>query len=835
MNRQDFNIGWSYRHLGEGEWKEINLPHDAMLLEARSEKSAGIHNIGWFEGYDYEYKKSINIPDSYKNKHIVFFFEGVYRNAEVYINGSKAGGCLYGYTDFAVDADAFLKYGEENNIRVIARNADQPNSRWYTGSGIYRPVWMYEADKDGYIPLGGLKIRTLSHEPARIEVKVRTSKPGDAELEIRDAEGNTVYNGIVSAKAVVRGTNDSEMAQDGTGINDKSIADAKTDILDEAYEGAITCDIANAHLWNEENPYLYKAILHFGNDCMEETFGVRSLSWNKKDGLTVNGKRVILKGACIHSDNQLLGAVTLPEAEVRRVRLLKSNGYNAIRSAHNPCSRYLLDACDRLGMYMMDEYVDCWYIHKTGHDYAGIMPDQYEADLKAMVDKDYNHPSVIMYSTGNEVAETAQKRGIELTGAMTEYLHSLDDSRPVTCGINIFFNLLSSMGFGVYSDEKAKKEAEKAAKAAAKGKEAKRKAVGSEFYNTLAGLLGDKTMKIGATLHACDVKTRDAFANMDIAGYNYGILRYMKDLKNYPKRLILGSETFCRDAYSFYEIAKANPRIIGDFVWAGMDYLGEAGIGSWEYEDYAPKDGSKAGWIAAGSGRLDLTGKPIGEAYYTRVALEQDIGPYLAVSPVYQRGRHSPSAWKMSDAIRSWAWKNCEGLEARIEVYARAYRVELLLNGKVIGNKIINKDCVVRFKVPYERGTLQAVAYDEKGLEIGRDCLDSAKGEAKLRLIPEEERPSAGKLFYVRLRYTDKSGIWMPMEKHRIKLSVSGGELVGYGNGCPYNKDGYLTDETNTYYGESLAIIRPDKEGTLKIIATENEKEAARSEMTIIA
>ena len=181
-------------------------------------------------------------------------------------------------------------------------------------------------------------------------------------------------------------------------------------------------------------------------------------------------------------------------------------------------------------------------------------------------------------------------RSIKLTADLTNYLHQLDDTRPVTCGVNIFFNFLSSVGFGVYSDEKAKKEAEKAEKLKAAGAAPKKKkAVGSEFFNNMAGLFGDNFMKLGATLPPCDWRTRDAFANMDVAGYNYGIFRYEGDLKKYPNRLILGSETFCSDAYRFRELAKKEPRIVGDFVWAGMDYLGEVGIGSWEYQDYADR------------------------------------------------------------------------------------------------------------------------------------------------------------------------------------------------------------------------------------------------------
>ena len=369
-------------------------------------------------------------------------------------------------------------------------------------------------------------------------------------------------------------------------------------------------------------PQLYTLQAAYGTDTAAARFGIRSLAWGR-EGLLLNGSRIILQGACIHHDNGLLGAVCHPDAVRRKVRILHENGYNAIRSAHNPCSKALLDACDEQGMLVMDEYIDHWYIHKTEHDYVDYFNDWWRSDLESMVKKDYNHPCVILYSTGNEVSETAQKKGIALTKQLTRYLHRLDDTRPVTCGVNIFFNFLSSIGFGVYSDKKAKKQAEDATK--------KKKAVGSQFFNNLAGLLGSEFMKHGATLHGCDVKTRDAFANMDIAGYNYGIYRYEHDLKKYPDRLILGSETFCSDAYRFRELAKKEPRLIGDFVWAGMDYLGEVMVGSWEYADNAPRFDGGLGWVSAGSGRIDLTGKPLGEALYTRVALEQAEGPFLAV------------------------------------------------------------------------------------------------------------------------------------------------------------------------------------------------------------
>ena len=785
--------GWTCRHLGDtAPGKAVTLPHDAMLAEPRTAISAGGTNTGWYEGYDYEYQRTLTVPENELADTHILEFEGVYHNAEVWLNGQKAAFRPYGYTNFYVDCAPYLHAGE-NELRVIARNADQPNSRWYSGAGIYRPVQLWKA-RGAHITLNGVKIRTLSLQPAIVEVRVKTTAPGTVRLTVDDLPA---------------------MQQESDG------------------EAVFTLTLDNARLWTPETPNLYTCRVSFADDEVTETFGVRKVEWGT-DGFLLNGKRYIIQGACIHHDNGLLGAVCDPDAVARKVRLLKENGYNAIRSAHNPCSKALLTECDRQGMLVMDEYIDHWYIHKTEHDYVDYFNDWWRQDLTDMVEKDYNHPCVVLYSTGNEVSETAQKRGIALTKEMTDFLHGLDDSRPVTCGVNIFFNFLSSIGFGVYSDEKAKKEAERAEKAKQRGeKTSKKKAVGSQFFNNLAGLLGDEFMKRGATLHGCDVKTRDAFANMDIAGYNYGIYRYKHDLKKYPQRLILGSETFCNDAYKFRELAKQEPRLVGDFVWAGMDYLGEVMVGSWEYADYAETFDGGLGWVSAGSGRIDLTGKPLGEALYTRVALEADNGPYIAVCPVNHTGdRHSPSAWKMTNAMPSWSWTGCEGRKANVEVYARAARVELVLNGHTVGSKTLKNDCLARFSIPYESGTLEAVSYDAADHEIGRYKLQSAGGATSLTLDAEEPAAQTGHLCYVRLRYTDENGITKPLMRGNIQVQVRGGTLVGLGSACPFNKHSYLDSETDTYYGEALAIVRMGDGDAMTIAASDGEYSA---ELTVSA
>lgn len=781
-----FHDHWYVRHTDEnGPGKPVPLPHDAMLSEPRTADAGGGLNISWFKGRDYVYTRHFSVSKKDLMMHNVLEFEGVYRKAEVWINGKKTAFRPYGYTNFYVELDDCLREGD-NTVEVIARNGDQPNSRWYSGSGIYRPVKWWRSPKK-HIELNGVRIRTLRVNPAVIEISVRTSEPGPVTVQILDGETVTT---------------------------------------EASFEGSTQIAISDAKLWSVDTPSLYTAKVRFGEDTAVETFGIRTLQW-RKDGFLVNGERVILRGACVHHDNGLLGAVCHPDAVERKLRILKENGYNAIRSAHNPCSKAALDVCDRIGLMVMDEYIDQWYIHKTQHDYVEYFDQFRHQDLADMVDKDYNHPCVIMYSTGNEVAETAQPKGIALTEEMTEELHRLDATRPVTCGINIFFNFLNSIGMGQYSDEKAAKEAQRAANAKASGKKKKESATGSKFFNDMAGLLGADFMKLGATLHGSDVTTRQAYARMDIAGYNYGEKRYRRDLKKYPDRLILGSETFCSDAYRFWELAKENPRLLGDFVWSGIDYLGEDGIGAWEYKEYAPEFEHNVGWISAGAGRIDLTGKPLGEALYTRVAFEQDSGPFLAVRPICHAGRsHSPSAWKMTNAMPTWSFRGWEGKPAHVEVYARADSVELLLNGASLGRKQVKNNCVFTFQVPYANGKLEAVAYDAPGHETGRSTLETAGEETILRAVPEETMVRAGHLSFIRLQYTDSNGIVKPCERGVLDVKVEGGRLVGLGSACPYYERSYLDSTCDTYYGEALAIVEAGSGDQVTLTAGDGKHEA---------
>lgn len=758
MKKVDFNRGWTFRRIGEDAIKSVDLPHDAMFSEPRTSNSAGGVNTGWFEGYDYLYEKTFMRPES---SNVWLELEGVYHNAEVWLNGQKLAFRPHGYVPIWVNLSEKLKDGE-NTVQVIARNADQPNSRWYSGAGIYRPAWLHLAPS-AYIMPEGVRVTTESISPAVVRVDVATSCEGAWNAEI-------LYNGKVVARC------------DST---------------------ANSVNIDNAKLWSPTTPHLYTCRVKFGQDTKEELFGIRIIEYNTEIGFCINGERTILQGACVHHDNGPLGACAYDFAENRKATILKKSGFNAIRSSHNPCSKAFLNACDRLGLLVMDEFSDMWYIHKTRYDYADYFSEWWKTDLSDMIARDYNHPSVVMYSLGNEVSETAQPRGISLSREMTKFCHDKDWTRPVTCGVNIFFNFLSSIGFGVYSDKKAEKQKN----------ENKKKAVGSEFFNNMAGIFGTFPMKYGATLRGSNLKTREAFAAFDIAGYNYGIMRCKRDLKLYPKRLIVGSEVFCEDVYAYTRYAETHPAIIGSFVWTGFDYLGEVALGAVEYREYAPTFDKGVGWLTASCGSIDITGKPTAEMAYIRVAY--NLSPIeIGVIPIPSVSKsHSHSAWRMTPAKQSWAWEGCEWQKTIVEVYARAKYVELFINGHSVGKKRVNnKTCCTRFKVRYMPGELVAVSYNENGKELARTSLVSAQKTTEIRLIPEQDSIDRLGLCYLRVQYTDENGTVKVTKRGDINLEVQGGELLGFGSACPFNKRGFLTHISDTYYGEALAVIKPTEE-----------------------
>ncbi len=746
MIRFDFNDNWRCNG------KAVTVPHDAMILEARKADAPGGSAVGFFPGGKYTYEKKFDLPADWAGKNVRLQFEGVYKNAQVSVNGKALGGAAYGYIPFWTDCGV-LPEGE-NTITVTCDNEDQPDSRWYPGAGIYRPVWAWVGDG---ITAEDVRITTASIDPAVVSVTV----DGKAvEAEILD-------NGTVIASGC----------------------------------GEIT--VPNAKLWCEENPYLYTCKVA----DQEIQFGIREVKWSNQ-GLFINGKETKLRGGCVHHDSGILGAATYDEGEWRRVKILKEAGYNAIRASHNPCSRAMLDACDYYGVYMMDEAWDMWFHHKSPYDYATDWRKHYLADLKAMVDRDHNHPCVIMYSIGNEVSEPAKPEGIEKTKEMVAYLHELDATRAVTGGFNLMIIANAAKGKGIYDEEKGGMNNDSANQNFG--------GMNSTMFNFITTMVGTGMNKAANSKQA-DAATSPSLDALDMAGYNYASGRYPLDGKLHPNRIIFGSETFPQDIYKNWAMVKQHPYLIGDFMWTAWDYLGEAGIGAWAYTPDGKGFSKPYPWLLADVGAFDILGNPNGEAFHASAVWGKLEKPEIAVQPVNHPGvTPAKGSWRGSNGIPSWSWACCEGNKAVVEIYFDCAKVELILNGKSLGKKTV-QGCKAAFKTKYAPGKLEAVAYDASGKELARNTLETAKA-ANVHICPEKETAKVGEVVYVPITIGDGKAVECNADK-LLTVTVENGQLLAFGSANPRTEETYHSGSFTTYYGQALAIVQATKPGTLAVRA----------------
>ncbi|GHT97843.1 hypothetical protein FACS1894142_3250 [Spirochaetia bacterium] len=768
MKKIDFNKNWIFQK-EDGSRIKVDLPHDAMIAEQRSPDSPGGSANAYFPGGLYVYEKTFDVPEDWQDKYIAFQFEGVYKNSKVYINGTEAGGRPYGYIPFFVETEGLLNFGAENTIRVVADNRNLPNSRWYTGSGIYRPVWLWIGGNN-HINIEGVKISTLSYSPAWIKIETAHTG-GNVTVEIQ-YKGKTVASGKGSS---------------------------------------ITLDIANAALWNDESPHLYQCHVRLSEngrnvDEVIEKFGIRKIEWSSK-GLFINGKKTLLRGGCVHHDNGILGARSYAESEERRVRIMKEAGFNAIRSSHNPASPAMLEACDKYGLYVMDETWDMWYEHKSKYDYASDFMDNYKTDIKAMVDRDFNHPSVIMYSIGNEISEPHEQKGIALTKEMTAYIHSLDTNRAVTCGLNLWLISKASKGKSVYKKEGG----------LASGDDKKKNQLSSStLFNFVTSMVGTGMNK-NANSKAADIVTSPCLDILDIAGYNYASGRYPLEGKAHPNRIVMGSETFPQDIAKNWAMVKKYPYLIGDFMWTAWDYLGEAGLGAWAYSDDGKGFNKPYPWLLAEAGAIDILGNIGAEAEYAATVWGLQKQPYIGVQPVNHPGiTPAKMVWRGTNAIASWSWQGCEGNKAVVEVYADADHVELLLNNRRIAKKKI-KNYRAIFKMRYIPGTLTAIAYDKNGGELSRSDLVSAEGSRHINISPEKNSVNTGEIVYVDINIIGENGIIESNADTKLDLMVEGGTLLAFGSANPRTEESYLSGSFTTYYGRAQAVVQADEAGVIRI------------------
>ncbi len=794
MKTNIWNNGWTFASDTNPAPVPVRLPHDAMQTEKRIPGLKDGSQTGYYPGGTYTYEKELTVTEAELGQKTILEFEGVYMKSSVYCNGELLGGRIYGYSDFFIDLTGKLKAGV-NMIRVVADNSQCANSRWYSGSGIYRDVLLHTGG-DEYIRPDGLKILTESVRPARISVRTDAVLTEGAEIRIR-------------------------VSKDGSTVAEGSGA-------------ACTLEIPDAQLWSAETPVLYDVtaeIVRGGRviDSGTEAAGIRQIAWDSARGFQVNGETVKLRGGCVHHDNGFIGAAEYDAACLRRIRVMKEAGFNAVRIAHNPASKAMLRACDRLGMYVMNESFDTWFGLKSPYVYAMYFEQEWEQDLTDMIRISYNHPSVVMYSIGNEVYLKDADRAAKNTQRMAFLCRKLDPGRPVTNALN---PLTVIMGDSKNPESFRNDKVDPRAVGKASGLS------GSMLANVLVSNIGRITKLVGNEKKMRRIN--GVMEPLDIVGYNYSTFLYEAQHKDYPDRVLVGSETFPAAICDNWQAVKSMPWITGDFLWTAWDYLGECGVGMVHYGKQGAFTQPYPA-IAAGCCNIDLTGEITPQGVYCAVVYGTYDKPYIAVHPVNHAGEKGFwGKWRLTDAVHSWSWTGCEGKTASVDVYSGAYQVELFLNGRSLGRKTAAR-CTASFDVPYEAGELKAVQYDLTGNACGSDMLCSAGTETCLRLSPEKDTLCADgrDLLYLPVELTDRKGNRKVLEDVEITVKAEGSaELLGLGS-ADLQQDNpmpYCGSSIRTFRGRALAVLRSGNEaGKLRITVSAEGCEDACLELNVTA
>jgi hypothetical protein len=782
-----FNAGWRVREKassfleltgGPRPWREVSLPHDALIGLERSPDHRPGALTGFYPGGVFEYIKTFTAPDGYRDGRVEVEFDGVYRDAMVYVNGVLAGQRPSGYVPFRVRVDPYLQDGE-NELRVECRN--HQDSRWYAGAGIYRDVTLLVGGPV-HVAAGGVQVSTpdIDDDRAVVDVVVRLENDSvhmsraQLVVELLDPHGHAV----TAAEVPVT-------------LHPTSMTTVRQRLT-----------VPAPVRWSLDAPALYTCrtvLVRDGEpvDSLDSTFGIRTLQWDAVHGLRLNGEVVKLRGGCIHHDNGVLGAATFPRAEERRVELLKAAGYNAIRSAHNPTSTAMLEACDRLGMLVMDEAFDCWTSPKVDFDYARDFPNWWREDLSAMVLRDHNHPSVIMYSIGNEIPEIGNPWGARLGREMVELVKSLDATRPVTNGVNPFF--------AFQAEVRAMKDAPPD--------------VAQEMgINTLMATLAEAGPAAVAS-DAVTERVEESMALLDVAGYNYADGRYELDLDAHPQRLLLGTEADTKKIEGNWELVTRHQRVLGDFSWTAWDYIGEAGIGRvQEGEDDTDFVGAFP-WRLSHAGDIDITGRRRSVSFYRETVWGLRSAPYIAVHRPGSSGVGA-TPWAWSDSHDSWSWHGAEGEPVRVDVYADADEVELLCNGDIVGRTEVGKErrFIAGFETTYVPGELVAVAL-RGGEETGRTQLRTAGESMRLHVVADRTvLHGAGDLAFLDIAVVDADGITHATRDRELTVIVTGsGVLQGLGSADPRSADNYAGTTCTTFMGRALAVVRASGEGDITV------------------
>ncbi|MFZ6029795.1 MAG: sugar-binding domain-containing protein [Chloroflexota bacterium] len=768
MQRQSFNTGWRF-YLGEAGnrwddpdasgWRALDLPHDWSIELARDPgQPSGVSN-GFFPTGRGWYRKEFHFSPYWQHKKAFLEFEGVYMNAEIWLNEHLVTRHPYGYTGFVVDLNPYLKYGETNVLRVIVDNASQLNSRWYSGSGIYRPVWMLVSEPIHVAPYG-VYVTTPEIGPETAVVQVCTVVQNESD------EARTV-----TLRTAVTAPDGSQAA---AVESERQIAAHAQATFEQSMQ------VVNPRLWGPDSPTRYRLsseVVVEGQvwDTASTDFGIRSIAFSAEAGFRLNGQPLLLKGGCVHHDNGVLGAQSFPRAEERKVELLKASGFNAIRCAHNPPAQAMLDACDRLGMLVIDEAFDCWRIGKNHYDYHTIFEDWWERDLESMIRRDANHPSIILWSIGNEVLERdGRSGGAAIARMLAEKVRQLDPTRPTTCGMCHVW------------DKKYAWEA-----------------------------------------------TDAVFAALDVGGYNYLWQQYQADHERRPDRIMVGTESFPLEALDNWLAVEENPYVIGDFVWTALDYLGESGIGRTISGDPMQFSLGEYPWHVANCGDIDICGFKRPQSYYRDMVWGSGDKLYIAVHPYCPEGaeRRVPTRWGWPDVWPNWNWEGHEGETFQVDVYSACERVELFLNGRSLGTQPASRAerLTASFQVAYEPGELKAVGYQGSSA-IAETSIETAGVPAAIRLTPDRARIEAHHpdLCYVTVEVVDAAGRVHPNAVHPIYFTAQGkGEIAAVGNSDPVSTERYRGNQRQAHRGRCLLVVKSTGQGEILLRAQADGLDAA--------
>lgn len=810
MIREKLNRDWQFAKgstsmmsafMGGPQFESVNLPHDAMVHEERTPDTANGTQTGYWPGGLYTYVKKLDVPKKWQDKTVMLEFEGVYATAMVYVNGELAETNLYGYSNFYVVLDKYLNYGMENEIRVVADNGAEKNSRWYSGSGIYRNVNLLVGARI-HIPADGVRITTpdVSKDSAVVEVA-------------------TAVKNITRNKEKI--TVEVTLSYEGTVVGSDKIGITMFMEAEELVYQKIA--LKEPKLWSPDTPQLYDCTvkLYAGEELLDEArehFGIRKLELDAEHGLRINGEQVKLRGTCIHHDNGIIGATTLEKAEERRCRQMKEAGFNSIRSAHHPMSKAMLDACDKIGMLVMDELCDMWTNHKNANDFALHFLDCVETEVERIVKKDYNHPSVILYSAGNEIPDLGTARGAQINRMICNQFHALDSSRYTTNAVNGMLTLGPKMGTVIQDIMSNLQPAAGQAKKAGENHEEE----GASALNSMMALMIGPAADAFACHPFMTESIEEACQAMDITGLNYLTGRHVLEKELHPNKTVVGTETYPADIVRLWDIVKNNDHVLGDYTWTGYDYLGEAGCGIFYYDGTQNFNGVYPDRIAY-IGDIDIIGyrRPI--SYLREIVFGLRKKPYIAVERVDRYGmKHSQTAWMLKDNIASWTWPGYEGKPAKVDIYSSDEEVELYLNGKSLGKKPAGEahGFTASYELNYERGELLAVGYTD-GKETGRFVLKTADDNVELYVVCEGENLKADgeDLAFVTAKLVDKNGIENLYVEKEVTVSVTGaGTLQGFGNADPRSIGSYDDTTWKTYNGYVMAVVRAGSEaGAIKV------------------